>query len=236
MRGGGARGYIELVFLSELEKETKLPVYKLFDLFGGTSIGGILASALTAPNNNTKAYGNTHSGSYTATYLCDQFESLSKSIFKKSCCCNFFGLCGPKYDSSGITGVAENMFGNFTFNQSLKPTLVPSYDMSTNKPKFFKSWRPEQGIFYTCDVALATSAAPTYFEPHLMESIGGDTKGETYKLLDGGTAVNDPSHCLTVEAKKNFGASCKLKIVSLGTGDLNDALPFEGLRRAGILS
>ncbi len=222
LQGGGARGFIELVFLSELELFTKCSTYELFDLVGGTSIGGMMAAALTAPDNEGE------SGRYTATYLRDNFDTWAQNIFKKRL---FGGLFGPKYDSDGITKVVDDTFGNLTFDQSLVPTMVPAYDMQANKPIFFKSWRPEQDLFLTADIALATSAAPTYFSPHCFSSLGA----VPYTCLDGGIAANDPSYCLTVEAKKLFGMDCRLKIVSLGTGDKEPAQIFGGLENAGTL-
>ena len=47
--GGGIRGVIPAVLLTEMEKRTGKDVYSLFDLIAGTSTGGILAAGLVAP-------------------------------------------------------------------------------------------------------------------------------------------------------------------------------------------
>ncbi len=44
--GGGIRGIVPAVILSELERVTQQPIAKLFDLIAGTSSGGILALGL----------------------------------------------------------------------------------------------------------------------------------------------------------------------------------------------
>ena len=46
--GGGIRGVIPAVILEKIEAMTGQPIATLFDLVAGTSIGGILAAALTA--------------------------------------------------------------------------------------------------------------------------------------------------------------------------------------------
>lgn len=225
LQGGGIRGYIELVFLSELEKQTKLPICRLFDLVGGTSIGGMLACALTTPCNYTKKDPR-----FSASYLRDNFLTLADEIFSKSWWSSLFELWKPKYTDEGIRSVAMDMFLDITFDKSLVPTMIPAYDAMEYKPMFFKSWREEQGIFYTSDVTLATSAAPTYFPAHVFQSLDG----KSFHCFDGGLAVNDPSYCLALEARKLFGNNCNLKVISLGTGKLGTSLLNES-QTAGIL-
>jgi predicted acylesterase/phospholipase RssA len=44
--GGGIRGIIELIWLIELQKETGQKIQDMFDIFFGTSTGGIIAAGL----------------------------------------------------------------------------------------------------------------------------------------------------------------------------------------------
>ncbi|HEY3086686.1 MAG TPA: patatin-like phospholipase family protein [Jatrophihabitantaceae bacterium] len=44
--GGGMRGIIPAMILAEIERRTKRPIAKLFDLITGTSTGGIIALGL----------------------------------------------------------------------------------------------------------------------------------------------------------------------------------------------
>lgn len=46
--GGGIRGVIQLILLTELENKTKKKCSELFDFFAGTSIGGIISLALAS--------------------------------------------------------------------------------------------------------------------------------------------------------------------------------------------
>ena len=48
--GGGIRGLIPALVLTEIEKRSGKQVWELFDLIAGTSTGGILACALCAPD------------------------------------------------------------------------------------------------------------------------------------------------------------------------------------------
>ena len=47
--GGGIRGLIPALVLTELERRAGRRTFELFDLIAGTSTGGILACALCAP-------------------------------------------------------------------------------------------------------------------------------------------------------------------------------------------
>ena len=66
------------------------------------------------------------------------------------------------------------------------------------------------------DVALATSAAPTYFKPHEMSVTAN---GEAYKgkFVDGGIYANHPAMCAFVEARTQC-PKAEILLVSLGTG------------------
>src|SRR6185503_11151476 len=48
--GGGIRGLIPALVLTELERRAGRRAYEMFDLIAGTSTGGILACALCAPD------------------------------------------------------------------------------------------------------------------------------------------------------------------------------------------
>lgn len=69
--------------------------------------------------------------------------------------------------------------------------------------------------FYMKDVARGSSAAPTYFEPHMMTSLSGNTE---YCLIDGAMAANNPALCAYVEARTLFPHAVKFLIISIGTG------------------
>ena len=64
------------------------------------------------------------------------------------------------------------------------------------------------------EVARATSAAPTYFEPALV-NIGATKRA----LVDGGIFINSPSVSAYAEAKKIFPEE-ELFVLSIGTGEL----------------
>jgi hypothetical protein len=75
--GGGMRGLIPAMILQSLEEICKpLRVYELFDVIGGTSIGGILALSCTASLNDMHPILDTHA-------MVNFFHQYSQTIFPK---------------------------------------------------------------------------------------------------------------------------------------------------------
>ena len=70
--GGGIRGVLPALLLQELERRTGRTVPELFDLVVGTSTGGILALALTAPRTGDR---------FTPADLVKLYETQGGRIF-----------------------------------------------------------------------------------------------------------------------------------------------------------
>jgi uncharacterized protein len=134
--------------------------------------------------------------------------------------------------------------------------LVPSYAiqlpyeqsgdglgiLAPRAPYLFKSWKangskidpgdvPEKLNFRLCDIARATSAAPTYFPPALIKN----HMGEEFGMIDGGVFANNPAMCALVAAYKLFPDAKKFMIVSLGTGSLERPIPYAEARNWGLV-
>jgi uncharacterized protein len=80
------------------------------------------------------------------------------------------------------------------------------------------------------EVARATSAAPTSFEPiQLMVGPEGNLA-----FIDGGVHSNNPAMCAYVEARKIHPDENDFLVVSLGTGELTRNMPYEEVRGWGL--
>ncbi len=119
--------------------------------------------------------------------------------------------------------------------------MIPSYDIEGRGdyrgggPYFFKSSKaktdPDYNYFLR-DVARATSAAPTYFEPAHVENRSG-TKWTA--LVDGGVFANNPAACAYAEARKLGAEPGEIVLVSLGTGELQRAIKYRDAKDWGII-
>ena len=166
--GGGIRGLIPALLLAEIEKNCG-QISQLFDFFAGTSTGGILTLLLNRPNP-------LPAEQISKIYQGDD----AKKIFKK----NIFNILtkGEKYDSKGIESVLSTKLENYCLKDSLNPVLIPSYDMESRNTVFFNNYDNKYNNIFLKDIARATSAAPTYFEPYRING--------TRTFVDGGVAVN----------------------------------------------
>lgn len=232
--GGGIRGIIPAILLSEIEKKTGKRISELFDLIAGTSTGGILALGLTRPDeeNPTKA-------KYSAMDLVSLYEKEGVNIFKRS----FFhkiraggNLFKEKFPQTGVNSVLENYFKEIKLSESLVPVIITAYETERRISWFFKSLKAKNNQeydFYMKDVARATSAAPTYFSPCKIDVNG---QAQYYSFIDGGVYANNPAMCSYVEAKTLYPQAEKINLISLGTGTQSQELKYTKLVNWGLLN
>src|SRR5207253_2507403 len=93
-----------------------------------------------------------------------------------------------KYNSTELKRALQRVLGDRLLGQSSKRLVIPAYDLvrdnvhlfkTPHHPRLLRDWRLPM-----VDVALATSAAPTYFPATIVDGIA---------LIDGGVWANNPS-------------------------------------------
>ena len=228
--GGGIRGVIPAMVLARIEALTGKAVSELFDLVAGTSTGGILALGLVKP-------GPAGKPAYTAGQMVSLYEKEGQRIFHRSAAWSVLalgGLAEKKYPSDGVEGVLDEYFGQARLKEALTDVIVTSYETERRIPFFFKSrnarTKPDYD-FPMKEVARATSAAPTYFEPLKLEA---GSLEEYYSLIDGGVYANNPAMCGYVEARATFPDATDFLVVSLGTGERTLPLPYNEIKGWGL--
>ncbi len=231
--GGGIRGLIPAIMLAEIEEKTGKPISSLFDLVAGTSTGGLLSIALTVNDNG----GNPK---FTAQELVNLYlnrgdEIFSRSLFHKLKSANSY--LDEKYQKEGLENILDEMLGQATLKDTLTELVVPAYETERRIPWFFKSIhaknpKKKNYDFLLRDIALATSAAPTYFEPHKVPF----EENNYLSFIDGGLFANNPTMCAIIDARVFFEKSEKdINIVSLGTGEMNKRYYFDDIKDWGMI-
>lgn len=230
--GGGIRGIIPAMVLTEIEKRTKRPVSELFQLIAGTSTGGILTLGLTKPDSKGKPQ-------YRAADMVELYEKEGKAIFARSLIHRFRALgfiLREKYPACGIENILTKYFAETHLKETLTEVLITAYNTESRDSWFFKSIKAKdpnhpEADFLMRDVARATSAAPTYFSPAKIKT---HTLVDYYSLIDGGVFANNPAMCAYVEAISRYQVTQEeILVLSLGTGELTRPLPYVKVKHWG---
>jgi patatin-like phospholipase/acyl hydrolase len=225
--GGGIRGIIPAVVLAELERQSRKRVHQLFDMFAGTSTGGILSLALSQPGSDGMAR-------WEAREIVDLYIERGPDIFDRSLLHQIRAvgsILDEKYADTGLEKVLKQYFGDTRLSQALVEVLVTAYELEGRDTFFFKRRKaittPDEDDFPIWQVARATAAAPTYFEPLKLEtpSVAG-----YYALVDGGVFANNPAMCAYADAHR-FEEGADIVLVSLGTGQLERPIHDYELRQ-----
>jgi uncharacterized protein len=228
--GGGIRGILPGQVLVSLEKKLQQKsnnanarLVDYFDMIAGTSTGGILTCLYLCPDKQDPLRP-----AFSATEAVDLYLKNGTSIFENTFIHKIKSLDGlneEKYPSSTIENLLKSYFRDIKLSQLLKPCIIPSYNIHNRSTHFFTQHdaKIKAGYdFYLRDVARATSAAPTYFEPARVYSM----TGVSYPLVDGCVFANNPAMCAYAEARHQFRRDDAVKnvtaadmfILSVGTG------------------
>jgi predicted acylesterase/phospholipase RssA len=227
--GGGIRGILPAMVLSDLERRTNRPIIDLFDLIVGTSTGGLVALALSCPDAEGKPR-------HTARDIVRLYDVEGKRVFSRSVwhkIRSVGALAEGKYPSAGIEGVLQDYFGECRLKDALADVVVPAYEIERRIPFFFKTANAKVKSYYDYpmkNVIRAATAAPTYFEPMQVQI---DGPNDYYALVDGALFAYNPGMCAYVEALNRYPDYDSVIMVSLGTGKLTRRLPYDEVKDWG---
>ena len=228
--GGGIKGLYSATVLKHLEERFGAPLYKHFDLICGTSTGGLIALALSL-GKSSEAIANFYAdrGSQIFpdnTWLKRRFGGLRQVLWR------------GKYSDKQLKTALIEFLGDQTIMADAKTHLcIPSFNLTTGEPIVFK--KPfgnyyRDGNLNMVDVALATSAAPTYFPLAKIDhpSLQG-------LFADGGLWANNPTLCGVLEALDHFVGPDKpystYKVLSIASIAQPNGWRFKGSRRRSFL-
>ena len=226
LSGGGYLGLYSVSLLAEIEREAGKAIATRFNLLAGTSIGGIVALGLAAevPAARIKSSFEEHGqrifgNSSPPRSLWSTFKDLA------------FRFWRAKHDAGALRATIEDIVGADTRLGDLKhPVIVPAVNLSTGRPQLFKT--PHHEDFRLdlelkiADVAMATSAAPTYFPL-------AEVNGSLY--TDGGLFANSPDLLALHEALRFFRQDENdVYVLSVGTTTSQFSFAHSSARSLGI--
>jgi patatin-like phospholipase/acyl hydrolase len=212
--GGGIRGVYTAHILKRIQEDEGIVFSDYFDLITGTSTGAILASAL-ATNQNIDD-------------VIDLYKKEGANIFSSNFCpikkyvgisipfisCLNMGIFTRKYSQKVLKTQLDSIFKDKTMSDTNTNLMLFATDIANGTPHVFKSpydkeFTRDPKVKLT-DAILASTAAPIYFNPYLLNN--------KYLLVDGGLWCNNPSICAVTEAKNRFKKNLdEVELLSVGT-------------------
>jgi uncharacterized protein len=209
--GGGILGAFTAAVLDHWEKATGRNVADHFDLIAGTSTGGILAVGLGL---------GLSAGDLLKFYHEEGPKIFATGGEARGLWLSFRHWFGSKFDREVLRAkIAEALARaghaatTVTLEASRTRLVIPAYDAESDSIIVFRTPHGRGGAADAgrrcLDVALATAAAPTYFDP---AEVG------TFQVIDGGVWANSPTTVALAEAVYELGiAPERVEMLSVGT-------------------
>lgn len=221
--GGGARGYMPLLFLKDfvnLWGINQADIWEQFDVICGTSAGGI--TALYIANGNTiddllSLFTTQVPYVFSLTSLTPSVRpNLASKIALVIANIPFYQSSGPTenmYGAGLLVSTIQSHFGSLNLQNLKTNVIIPSYRNDTSTYVVFSNINNAQFSGQNelvSNVALATSAAPLYLPLFTLP--------DTHPYMDGGVFQNNASQFGRILAQMIKPTASRTCILSLGTG------------------
>ncbi|PKI56350.1 hypothetical protein CRG98_023235 [Punica granatum] len=239
--GGGMRGVLSGKALAYLEQALKTKsgnpdarIADYFDVAAGTGVGGIFTAMLFATKDRCRPI---FAADDTWRLLADQGRkfyrgsSSSSSPSSGSLLRRIFRGGSSRSGSTAAAAMERAMKEAFTdkgrsltLKDTLKPLLIPCYDLSSTAPFLFSradALETDSYDFRLWEVCRATAAEPGRVGPLQLRSVDGQT---TCMAVDGGAAMSNPAaaaitHVLHNKQEFPFVRGVEdLLVLSIGSG------------------
>ncbi|RIB25843.1 acyl transferase/acyl hydrolase/lysophospholipase [Gigaspora rosea] len=217
--GGGIRGILPALWLSEIEYRTHRPISHLFNMIAGTSTGGGIATGLSAPkfkpiSETTDEHTEDHI-EYEYSNLVPIFSASELFNIYKNESNKFISKSAPWLNvfSNARKTMVEKYFGKTRLSHSLTELVIPATNdncshLFTRNDACKNSMNNEVNNTFV-DILMATTATPTFYPPHKISD-------KTF--IDGGIYFNNPASAAYDEAIRYNVPKEKISVISLGTG------------------
>nr|AJP06344.1 PLP2 [Pinus tabuliformis] len=244
--GGGMHGIVAgrtLAYLEEaLQKKTgdsEARIADFFDVVIGTGVGGLIAAMLFANDGSGRPLCRAEEvWRLLAEEGSRMFKPTSGGIFAK------FRRKGANFSGKSMERVLKRLFSakdgrSLTLKDTLKPILIPCYDLSSAAPFLFSradALETDNFDFRLWEICRAAAAVPGFFEPVQLSSVDGQT---ICTAIDAGLVMSNPTAAAithVVHHKQEFPLVVgveDLLVLSVGTGQFDRAYNYEKVRRWG---
>lgn len=209
LSGGGFQGLFTALLLEKIEQERGSLLRDQFEVFGGTSVGGLIAAAAAVGmpmpdlvrvfrDEGVKIFSGRPAPSSNAAIMRDFMRYVSHA----------------KYDGAHLSRVVKAYCGDRRMGDLDRALVIPAVRLMDGAPVIFtRETHPDLPLH---DVVLATTAAPMIFPP---VRVSGSLHA------DGAVFANCPD-AIVLDHVKNFMGVPRGEITMLGVGAMNQAPPL----------
>ncbi len=231
LSGGGYRGLFTARLLSKLAAQATDNVGAKFDMFAGTSIGGLLAAGLAvgrSPDDLSEAIAY-----HGPKIFDDRIRIMGRGLLRKPA--GFYGgLLGAKFQAGALEQAINDVLGSTGAKLKVKdvplPLLLVATCVTSRSPFIMTNIarQLDEGSELDLVTALrATSAAPGYFPAVDLN---------TRSLVDGGLLANAPDMvAIATVLKEKRAALDQITMISIGTAAPNNSEAPSAVGKRGLL-
>lgn len=219
LSGGGYRGLFTIHVLERIHREFgNGSLLNRVDMFAGTSIGGIIATALATgcnPQRIKQLLVDRGPGIFPSKWFRNVRQTVGKAL----------------YDPGNLRAVINEAIptaGKTKLSQLKVPLILPTVSWNSSKLHVLSSGPlPDKDLLglTLMDAMLATSAAPTYFPAHTVAG---------HVFVDGGLAANAPDLVALQSAKELWGTKADIVMISIGTASPQQGQDPVGMPKRGM--
>jgi|AntRauTorcE11897_2_1112592.scaffolds.fasta_scaffold00529_3 predicted acylesterase/phospholipase RssA len=239
--GGGVRGIISARLLQEIEERTGLPTCELFDLIAGSSTGGILAGALSAP-----AKDDPTKPRYTAKEMVAFYQEYSHIIFpedKFRQWKHFVPAMSGFFDPKPLEDILEEKLENLTLRDTLTHLMMAGADMKRFAPVWMSYFHEQdkQNAEYQKwenlklrDAIRASASPPLVFPAKYIYTQPNKNMPEAadrHAFLDGSLFASTLPRRAHSKAKQIAPQDARIVLLSVGTGSLEQSLTPDAMNK-----
>lgn len=245
--GGGMRGIIPARVLSYLEDSLKKKsgnpdarIADFFDIVAGTSVGGLIGTMVCTDDGNGRPL---FSGEEAWKLIAEKGKRIFKIPPLKRPFAKLRGILTPRYSTKHMESILKEYLvrdgRELTLKDTLKPLLIPCYDLSSAGAFLFSradALQTDSYDFPLTGICRATSAVPGFFKPARLFSVDSKT---SVVGIDGGLVMNNPAAAAVTHVLHNTVEFSHVRsvgdmlVLSLGTGLFDRAYTHDKVKLWG---
>ncbi|WP_428138516.1 CBASS cGAMP-activated phospholipase [Delftia acidovorans] len=219
LSGGGYRGLFSAHVLERIHREFgNGDLLEKVDLFAGTSIGAIIATALASgcqPARIKQLLLDHGPAIFPSKWLPGLRQAMGKALYDSAPLRAAIKEAMPQAEQSAL-------------GQLQVPLLLPAVNWNSSQLHVLASGalpdRDRLGLTLM-DAMLASSAAPTYFPAHAAAG---------HVFVDGGLAANAPDLLALQAARQLWGPAADIVMISVGTANPQQGQDPVAMPRRGL--